>query len=170
MENAVYYYDFNTKIGMVTIYIYNSKAVYLCLDRKCSESAIRYVKNKIKVPIFKATGPGIWNEYAKRINLYLDGKATKPDILYTLYTADFTTKVLGIVSQIEYSNTLSYSDIAELLGTRAYRAVGQAVKRNPLPLMIPCHRVVGKNDIGGFSLGKGIETKKYLMRLEKIEF
>ena len=79
----------------------------------------------------------------------------------------FVLSVLEIVKEIPYGNTRTYSDIAKKLNTSP-RAVGQALKRNPIPVIIPCHRVVAKNGIGGFSYG--VELKKALLKLEGLNY
>jgi methylated-DNA-[protein]-cysteine S-methyltransferase len=65
---------------------------------------------------------------------------------------------------IEYGTTATYSEVATLIGT-APRAVGQAMARNPTPLAIPCHRVVGKHGPGGFT--PSLEIKEALLLMEK---
>jgi len=65
---------------------------------------------------------------------------------------------------IRYGETATYGEIAEVVGTSP-RAVGRAMSHNPTPLIIPCHRVVGANSIGGFS--PALEIKEYLLALEK---
>lgn len=79
---------------------------------------------------------------------------------------EFTQTVLRQVRQIPFGETRSYRWIAGALGNpRASRAVGQAVKRNPVPIVIPCHRVVREDgSIGGFSMEH--VSKEYLLRLE----
>ncbi len=77
--------------------------------------------------------------------------------------SEFVRKVLDVVRKIDYGKTLTYGDIARKLGTSP-RAVGYALKANPAPVIIPCHRVVAKNGIGGFS--QGVEIKLELLRLE----
>ncbi|MEN9499296.1 MAG: hypothetical protein RIS83_1115, partial [Pseudomonadota bacterium] len=68
--------------------------------------------------------------------------------------------------QIPYGETRSYADIARILGS-APRAVGQANGANPIPLLIPCHRVIGaQGALGGYSGGDGPATKRYLLDLE----
>lgn len=67
---------------------------------------------------------------------------------------------------IPYGETRSYGWVAEELGIKGARAVGQALKRNPLPVIVPCHRVVKNNgEIGGFS--RGIMVKKKLLKIER---
>ncbi len=77
----------------------------------------------------------------------------------------FTRKVLNETKKIRYGTTITYSELARNTGTNAVRAVGGALARNPIPIIIPCHRVVAKNGIGGYSAGVGIKTR--LLELEK---
>jgi O-6-methylguanine DNA methyltransferase len=77
----------------------------------------------------------------------------------------FQRRVWEITKLIPYGETRSYSWVAEQLGrAEAVRAVGRALARNPLPIIIPCHRVVAKDGVGGYS--GGVEMKKYLIWLE----
>ena len=69
--------------------------------------------------------------------------------------------------KISYGSTISYSDLAIKVGKpKAFRAVGTACGKNPLPLIIHCHRVKGKSSLGGFT--GGLDIKKFLLRLESI--
>ena len=79
----------------------------------------------------------------------------------------FQKKVLRVLQQIPYGETASYGEVAEKIGNPfASRAVGQANARNPIPIVIPCHRVVGTNGtLTGF--GGGIEVKQALLDLEQ---
>ena len=80
----------------------------------------------------------------------------------------FQTSVLQAVHQIEYGRYLTYKDVAVKLGKpKAVRAVGRANATNPMPLVIPCHRVLGGDGkLHGFSAPGGLETKAWLLRLE----
>lgn len=84
------------------------------------------------------------------------------------YITGFQREVLDIVCQIPYGCFRTYGDIAEQISTvKAARAVGQANGANPLPLVIPCHRVLGSDGkLHGYGGGNGIETKAWLLRLE----
>lgn len=94
-----------------------------------------------------------------------------PEILFSILSNNgftvFQIRVYKKVCTIPWGCTRSYEWIARAQGRpRAARAVGQALKRNPFPLVIPCHRVVGKDGApGGFS--KGRDIKKRLLELEK---
>ena len=78
----------------------------------------------------------------------------------------FQRRVLGEMRRIPYGMTVSYKRLAELVGKpQAYRAVANVCAMNPLPVVIPCHRVVGSNSLGGYS--SGLDVKKKLLRLER---
>ncbi len=81
----------------------------------------------------------------------------------------FTQKVLKEVRKIPYGKVVSYGEIARIIGSRKKaRGVGVALKKNPFPIIIPCHRVIRENgEIGGFSLGVG--CKRWLLEREGIK-
>ncbi|AIJ04994.1 methyltransferase [Methanocaldococcus bathoardescens] len=102
------------------------------------------------------------------LELYLgrmDDKEARKIINYKLEVPEFTKKVLDVVKDIEFGDVLTYGDIAKKLNTSP-RAVGMALKRNPLPLIIPCHRVVAKNSLGGYSYG--LDKKKFILERERL--
>lgn len=76
---------------------------------------------------------------------------------------NFLQKVLEEARNIPYGETLTYGELASKLDTGP-RAIGQAMKGNPVPLIIPCHRVVASNGLGGYS--SGVDIKKELLKLE----
>lgn len=79
---------------------------------------------------------------------------------------DFQRRVWQSLFTIFYGQTKTYGQIAEMVGCRSARVVGQAIGRNPIALIIPCHRVVGANgSLGGYAYG--IDRKKQLLDLEK---
>lgn len=83
------------------------------------------------------------------------------------YMPDFTKDVWKALATIPFGQRVSYIDIAKKIGNaKAARAVGSACNRNPLPLIIPCHRVVGSNGaLTGFALG--VQTKEWLLNYER---
>jgi methylated-DNA-[protein]-cysteine S-methyltransferase len=85
----------------------------------------------------------------------------------------FTDRVYEIVKTIPKGKVITYKEIANKLGNKAYRAVGQALKNNPDPSTIPCHRVIKSNgEIGGFfgeTKGKNIIKKIDLLKSEGIK-
>ena len=104
------------------------------------------------------------------LHRYLKGQPVNFDVEVDLSDLpEFTQKVLKELQRIPYGETKSYSEIAALTGCpKGSRAIGQAVKRNPIPIIIPCHRVVRHDgSLGGFSLGEKI--KKRLLFLEGVK-
>ena len=81
------------------------------------------------------------------------------------HLSPFVQKVLGETKKIKYGRTMTYSELAGKIGCRGPRAVGTALGKNPIPIIIPCHRVVAKKGIGGYSAGIDIKTR--LIDLEK---
>ncbi len=107
------------------------------------------------------------SEAVGQLSRYLDGGLRKFELPLDLRGSPFRRKVLAAVGKIPYGRTASYGDIARLVGSpRGARAVGQAVGANPLPLVIPCHRVVGSSGaLVGFGLG--LPMKRRLLELER---
>ena len=82
---------------------------------------------------------------------------------------NFNQKVWALTARIPQGKVVTYGDIAKKLGTKAYRAVGNALNRNPYAPTVPCHRVVGSNgSLTGFA--HGTETKKRLLMREGVQF
>jgi len=103
----------------------------------------------------------------KQMDEYFDGQRRKFDLPYRLDRPPFYMEALEVVKNIEYGTTLSYRDVAQRThSAKAIRAVGSANATNPLPILIPCHRVIASDGtIGGYGARKDI--KRYLIRLEK---
>lgn len=99
---------------------------------------------------------------------YFDGKRTDFDLPLSPMGTVFQRKVWAALAAIPFGSTRSYGDLASQLGT-APRALGGACGRNPIPVLIPCHRVLGSdNRLGGYSGMDGIDTKRFLLKLEGV--
>ena len=111
--------------------------------------------------------------YAKELKEYLQGKRTAFTIPidWTPFTA-FQREALQAVFRIPYGETRTYIDIArEIDRPHAYRAVGAANAMNPMPIIVPCHRVIGMDGkLHGYGGGEGIPTKEWLLKLEGVVF
>ena len=109
---------------------------------------------------------------AKWLRDYFSGSQADYQGDLDLSGTEFQKAVWREISTIQHGQSLSYGEIANRIGKpRASRAVGAAVGANPIPLIVPCHRVMGASGkITGYSGGDGISTKKKLLALEKIEF
>ncbi len=105
-------------------------------------------------------------EVFRQLEEYFRGTRKQLDFPVEVRATEFQLRVWQALRGIPYGSTISYGELAKKLGTSP-RALGQALKRNPLPLYFPCHRVVGKDSLGGFS--SGLEWKKNLLALESGE-
>jgi methylated-DNA-[protein]-cysteine S-methyltransferase len=109
----------------------------------------------------------IFNDLYRQLEEYLQGGRRDFSLSLDLRGTDFQLQVWEALSRIPYGETRSYKDLAGLIGRpKAVRAVGQANHVNPVPVVIPCHRVIGADgDLTGY--GGGIPLKKQLLALEK---
>jgi methylated-DNA-[protein]-cysteine S-methyltransferase len=105
-------------------------------------------------------------EARRQLREYFAGKRREFDLPLKPTGTEFQLQVLDELQRIPYGKTCSYTEIAERIGRpKAVRAVGAANGRNPIPIIIPCHRVIGASgDLTGF--GGGLPTKEALLRLE----
>jgi methylated-DNA-[protein]-cysteine S-methyltransferase len=102
----------------------------------------------------------------QQLTEYFAGERKDFDLPLSLRGTEFQLLVLEELKTIPYGETTSYGDIAKRIGRpKAVRAVGAANGRNPIPIIVPCHRVIGSSgDLTGF--GGGLDTKTALLRLE----
>jgi methylated-DNA-[protein]-cysteine S-methyltransferase len=105
-------------------------------------------------------------EAIRQLAEYFEGTRHEFDLPLRLNGTEFQLLVLAELRRIPYGVTTSYGEIAKRIGRpKAVRAVGAANGRNPIPIIVPCHRVIGSGgDLTGF--GGGLATKKALLRLE----
>ena len=105
-------------------------------------------------------------EARRQLHEYFAGERKAFDLPLHLSGTEFQVSVLEALQKIPYGETVSYGEIAKRIGRpKAMRAVGAANGRNPIPIVVPCHRVIGSSgDMTGF--GGGIDTKEALLRLE----
>lgn len=103
----------------------------------------------------------------KQLKEYFQGKRRIFDLLLCPQGTPFQQSVWSIMQEIPFGETKTYGEIAAALGnSNKARAVGGAANKNPLPIVIPCHRVIGSSgSLTGFA--GGLETKKYLLNLEQ---
>jgi methylated-DNA-[protein]-cysteine S-methyltransferase len=104
----------------------------------------------------------------KQLREYFQGKRTKFDFKTSVDGTVFQKKVWEEMSKIPYGKTISYTELAKRVGNpKAIRAVANACGKNPLPIIIPCHRIVASNGkMGGYS--GGLWRKEWLLKLEGV--
>ena len=111
-----------------------------------------------------------WNSFEKQVINFFNGKLITFNINldYSHYT-DFEKKVLGALSEIPFGSRMTYSEMALKINSKctASRAVGQACRKNPYPLIIPCHRVISKSGLGGYHGSQGVFIKEILLDFER---
>ncbi len=152
-------YEVETDLGLILLY-YNEDGIYkLILPSEVDGNRIKSNIRNYKFP---------WPDLENELQVFCQGQKIRNT--YPLVTKNYskwTKKVLQVVGNIPYGETLSYKQVAEQLGKpAAARAVGQALSCNRTPILIPCHRVVGqKGDLVGF--GPGLLWKQRLLELER---
>jgi methylated-DNA-[protein]-cysteine S-methyltransferase len=108
----------------------------------------------------------VLRETERQLNDYFAGKLKEFSLKFDSSGTDFQRKVWRALAAIPFGETLSYREIAQQIGRpEAARAVGAAIGRNPVSIIVPCHRVIGSNGkLTGFA--GGVETKAALLKLE----
>ncbi len=101
-----------------------------------------------------------------QLQLYFDGGLRDFDLPLAPAGSAYRQRVWAALQQIPFGATCSYAALATRAGGSA-RSIGGANGANPIPIIIPCHRVVGTAGIGGYSGGDGIATKRWLLALEQ---
>lgn len=120
-----------------------------------------------KNPDIKKDEEGLCNEAIRQLREYFNGERKNFDLKITMEGTEFRKKVWGELCNIPYGETRSYLDVANAIeNPKAVRAVGQANRNNLIPIIIPCHRVIGKSGaLVGFA-GSETHIQKILLELE----
>ncbi len=115
-----------------------------------------------------ASAQKILSSTKKQLEQYFAGKRTNFDIPLDLEGTDFQQQAWRALCRIPYGKTISYGQQAKnIKKPKAFRAVGSSNGKNPIPIIVPCHRVVaGDGSLGGYSLG--LKMKKQLLALEGV--
>jgi methylated-DNA-[protein]-cysteine S-methyltransferase len=159
-----YYNIFNTAAGWVGILASEAGLLRVTLPRRSASEAKWLLGDSISRA---ALSPHRFPDLMERLQAYYAGhRVDFADRLDLSGATPFQRRVWEATRLIPYGETRSYTWVAERVGKpEAMRAAGQALGRNPLPVIIPCHRVLARNgQLGGFS--GGLEMKQYLLHLE----
>lgn len=137
-----------------------------------SERGLRYIYfGGIQPPPRKGEvwieSPAMLKPYEEQLHAYFRGELREFTCNLDLVGTEFQKKCWRALLRIPYGKTCSYADIAREVGSpRGFRAVGQANHNNPIPIIVPCHRVItSSGTLGGY--GGGLKLKDHLLRLEK---
>ena len=155
MKNIIsgYFYIFDTPFGLLKIEEINDEVVKIDLNNPTSNRTFKLTKT-LEVAF-------------KEINEFLKGKRKKFTFKINPIGTEFQKSVWNALLTIPYGEIKTYKDIAIIIGNpKACRAVGMANNKNPLPIIIPCHRVIGSNGkLTGYAYG--LTLKSHLLNLEK---
>lgn len=156
MENIYFY---TTEIGKIGI-----------TDNGSAITKLIFVKADLAFKTFEINETSIIKEAHRQLQQYFSGNRKAFDLPLFLAGTDFQKSVWKALQEIPFGETKSYGEIAKAIGnSKASRAVGMANNRNPIPIFIPCHRVIGANGkLVGY--GGGLDIKEQLLRLENAKF
>lgn len=104
-------------------------------------------------------------EALRQLEAFFAGRLRRFDLPLAAAGSPFERRVWAAMAEIPYGETRRYGELAMEVGS-APRAIGRACGRNPIPIVVPCHRVVAQGGIGGYSGGAGLATKRTLLALE----
>lgn len=104
-------------------------------------------------------------EAEKQLLAYFAGELQQFDLPLSYQCSAFQQRACEAMRSIPYGNTVTYGELADSMHSAA-QPVGNACGGNPIAIIVPCHRVLGSSDIGGFSGEGGVETKIALLRIE----
>ena len=161
----VAYRTVDSPLGTLLLAATDEGLVRVAYDRESHERVLEQLADRVSPRILLA--PARLEEAATQIEEYLAGRRTRFDLPLDLRLSHgFRRTVLSHLTEIDYGRTASYAAVAAVTGhPRAVRAVGTACATNPLPLLVPCHRVIRSDGSAGAYVG-GAEAKLALLRLE----
>jgi methylated-DNA-[protein]-cysteine S-methyltransferase len=165
MKSELYYTVFNTQAGQVGILGSEKGICQTTLPQEPGPTVFRLLGDSLKEA--KET-PGRFTDLIERFQAYYSGYRTAfPDKLDLVSATPFQRAVWEAARLIPYGETRSYTWVAVTAGSPgAARAAGQALARNPLSIIVPCHRVLAADGgLGGFN--GGLKTKEALLKLEE---
>ena len=158
----IQYSYLDTPIGQFTLYAIEDGVVYISLPGSDVMVATNWCE-KVLGDTDLVESDTLLIHAKSELNEYFAGKRQSFGCDYLLFTSPFRKKSLEAVLEIPYGERQSYAQIAKKVGNaRAVRAAGSANATNPLPILIPCHRVISSDgSLGGY--GGGLEMKQWLL-------
>ena len=166
MTQGLNYVIFDTEAGWMGVLGSTAGLLRCSLPQRSAEEAKKLLGDSLN---YTTPAPHLFDGLVRRFRDYFVGKKiTFPDRLDLSGATAFQRKVWEVTRLIPYGETRSYGWVAgQIQKPDAARAVGQALGRNPLPVIVPCHRVLaGDGELCGF--GGGLDMKRHLLRLEAV--
>jgi methylated-DNA-[protein]-cysteine S-methyltransferase len=162
---VVYYASFGSKL-LNRVFVASTEKGVCRIDFHITEKEfLAQLRRQVSGTIVKDDRPN--RKVLSQLRKYLEGKLKKFDCPLDMEGTSFQKRVWRALEKIPYGKTRSYADVARTIGhPKAFRAVGNANGSNPVPIIVPCHRVIESNGgLGGY--GSGIGIKKRLLDLER---
>ena len=161
----VYCTSFDSKIGLIYVASTEKGVCKVSVPRQSKRDFFRWLRDNFddsEVTDNKSRN----REAIDQLTRYFNGKLAKFTCNVDMIGTPFQTRVWRELVKIPYGTTISYKQLAKRLGTsKGFQAVGRANASNPVPIIVPCHRVIGT---GGSLVGyaSGLKTKEFLLKLE----
>jgi methylated-DNA-[protein]-cysteine S-methyltransferase len=161
----VYCTSFESKVGLIYLASTDRGVCKVSLPRQTKRDFLRWLREHFEdnqVTDNKSRN----REVMEQLSRYFNGKLARFNVPVDMIGTPFQIRVWKELQRIPYGTTISYKQLAKRLGTsRGFQAVGRANAANPVPIIVPCHRVLGTDgSLVGYS--SGIKTKEFLLKLE----
>ncbi len=165
-EESVTWASMKSRVGTIRVAATTRGVCKIALGKETAEDFFGWLERHAGHAPRKPTRHGIVALALDQIAEYLDGRRRGFDLPLDLRGTEFQRRMWAAVAGIPYGQTRTYAEIALALGKpKAVRAVGAANGANPLPLVVPCHRVVGSDgSLAGY--GGGLDVKRKLLEME----
>ncbi len=165
----IYYTAVDSPLGRLYLAQHESGLCCLSLGEEAKDKLFAYIKKAFPTAELQASKP-ILKEAILQLSEYFAGERTNFDLKMYLSGTEFQKQVWNGLVEIPYGKTISYGELATSLNSPGgMRAVGAANGQNPIPIIIPCHRVIAADgSLGGYTGGLGIKRK--LLDLEQQKY
>ncbi|MFW2489896.1 methylated-DNA--[protein]-cysteine S-methyltransferase [Clostridium chromiireducens] len=153
---------------MQSIFYYNTEIGKIGIEENgAAITKIFFINEDLQEDISEKSETELIKEAIRQLNEYFQGKRNVFDLPLEPKGTEFQKRVWNALKEIPFGETKSYGDIAKIIGNeKAARAVGMANNKNPIPIIIPCHRVIGANGkLVGYA--GGLHIKEKLLKIEK---
>lgn len=152
---------YQSPIGTLYFWFEDEKLVYASFDEEHGKGWVSK-----RIPDKTARMGTLPAELERALAAYFSGRKVDWTFPLKLYGTPFQVIVWREIQNIKHGEVSTYKQIGAAINSKAYRAIGQAVGANPISVIIPCHRVLGTNWLGGY--GGGINRKRLLLELENV--